>query len=62
MLGAAPTDDDIMTWEAYIYGPLDTDWEAGIFRLTFQFSEEYPMKAPVVKFVTPMFHPNSSLC
>ena len=32
---------------------------AGTFKLTLQFTEEYPNKAPVVKFKSHMFHPNS---
>ena len=32
---------------------------AGVFLLTLAFSEDYPNKAPVVKFVTKMYHPNS---
>ena len=31
---------------------------AGTFKLTLTFTEDYPNKAPVVKFVTKMFHPN----
>ena len=31
---------------------------AGTFKLTLEFSEEYPNKAPVVKFVSNIFHPN----
>ena len=38
--------------------PDDTAWEDGTFKLTLEFSEEYPNKAPTVKFVTKMFHPN----
>lgn len=30
----------------------------GTFRLTLEFSEEYPNKAPVVKFKSTIFHPN----
>lgn len=30
-----------------------------MFKLTMEFSEDYPNKAPVVKFKTRMFHPNS---
>lgn len=33
---------------------------AGTFKLTLEFSEEYPNKAPVVKFKSTMFHPNSA--
>lgn len=31
---------------------------AGTFRLTLEFSEDYPNKAPVVKFKSTLFHPN----
>ena len=41
-----------------VYSPDDTEWEGGTFELTMKFSEEYPNKAPKVKFVTKMFHPN----
>ena len=30
----------------------------GTFRLTMEFTEEYPNKPPIVKFVSKMFHPN----
>lgn len=39
--------------------PDDTPWEGGTFNLTLEFSEDYPNKAPTVKFITKMFHPNS---
>jgi hypothetical protein len=35
---------------------------AGTFKLTLEFSEDYPNKAPVVKFKSTMFHPNSECC
>ncbi|KAA8497186.1 Ubiquitin-conjugating enzyme E2 2 [Porphyridium purpureum] len=54
----APCDNDIMKWNAIIFGPDDTAWEGGTFKLTMQFSEEYPNKPPVVKFVSRLFHPN----
>lgn len=40
--------------------PDDTPWEDGTFKLHLEFTEEYPNKAPVVKFLTKMFHPNSA--
>ncbi len=41
-----------------MYRPKDTPFEDGTFKLTMQFSEEYPNKPPVVRFVSKMFHPN----
>jgi len=33
----------------------------GTFKLSLQFSEDYPNKPPTVRFVSRMFHPNSKL-
>ena len=33
---------------------------AGTFRLSLEFSEEYPNKPPVVKWISHMFHPNGA--
>lgn len=40
------------------YSPDDTAWEGGTFKLTMHFTEDYPNKPPVVKFVCRLFHPN----
>lgn len=55
---AAPIADDIMHWEAVIFGADDTAWKDGTFKLTIEFSRNYPNQAPKVRFVTKMFHPN----
>jgi len=55
---AAPQEDNIMSWQAVIFGPEDTPWEGGVFKLSMEFNEEYPNKPPVVKFQTKIFHPN----
>ncbi|CAB4062378.1 UBE2A [Lepeophtheirus salmonis] len=47
-----------MVWNAVIFGPHDTPFEDGTFKLTMEFSEEYPNKPPLVKFLSKMFHPN----
>jgi ubiquitin-conjugating enzyme E2 A len=57
-ISAAPLNDNIMVWNAVIFGPDDTPWEGGTFKLTITFTEEYPNKPPKVKFITKMFHPN----
>lgn len=41
-----------------IFGPHDTPFEDGTFKLTIEFTEEYPNKPPTVRFVSKVFHPN----
>ena len=55
---ATPDADSLFRWSAVIFGPDETEWEGGIFKLSLDFSEEYPNKPPKVKFLTKMFHPN----
>mmetsp|Transcript_22936 Transcript_22936/g.64410 ORF Transcript_22936/g.64410 Transcript_22936/m.64410 type:complete len:204 (+) Transcript_22936:108-719(+) len=57
-ISASPVKDDIMSWTAVMFGPDDTPWEGGTFQLEVRFTEEFPTKAPHVKFISKMFHPN----
>lgn len=57
-VSGAPTDNNILLWNAVIFGPHDTPFEDGTFKLTLVFTEDYPNKPPVVRFVSKMFHPN----
>ena len=58
-ISAAPAaGNNILLWNAVICGPSGTPFEDGTFKLTLQFSEEYPNEPPVVKFLSKMFHPN----
>ncbi len=34
----------IMVWQAVIFGPDDTPWEGGTFKLLLEFTEDYPNK------------------
>ncbi len=45
---AAPLDNNVMVWQAVIFGPDDTPWEGGTFKLLLEFTEEYPNKPPAV--------------
>ena len=51
-----------MKWEAGIPGKAGTDWEGGVFKLSMEFGHDYPSKAPSVKFIPPLFHPNVYSC
>lgn len=55
---AMPKSNNLFIWEAVIFGPMETIWEGGCFKLTLEFSEEYPNKPPNVTFNTNIFHPN----
>lgn len=55
---ATPSGDSLFHWDAIIFGPEDTIWDGGVFNLTIEFTEQYPNKAPKVKFLTKLFHPN----
>jgi len=57
-ISGTPTETNIMLWNAVIFGPEDTPWEGGTFKLTLSFTEDYPNKAPGVRFESKMFHPN----
>jgi ubiquitin-conjugating enzyme E2 A len=35
-----------MAWQAVIFGPDDTPWEGGTFKLLLEFTEDYPNKPP----------------
>lgn len=41
-----------------IFSPDDTPWEGGTFKLSLEFTEEYPNRAPTIRFLSKMFHPN----
>ena len=55
---ASPHEDDIMTWDCIIFGPENSVWENGVFKLQMIFTEEYPNKPPKVTMKTKVFHPN----
>ncbi|KAH8924267.1 ubiquitin-conjugating enzyme [Atractiella rhizophila] len=57
-ISGAPCADNIMLWNAVIFGPAETPFEDGTFRLLLTFDESYPNKPPSVRFVSKMFHPN----
>ncbi|GAW03507.1 ubiquitin-conjugating enzyme [Lentinula edodes] len=57
-ISGSPCPDNIMLWNAVIFGPADTPFEDGTFKLVLTFDESYPNKPPTVKFLSRMFHPN----
>ncbi|KAL5604011.1 hypothetical protein BROUX41_002012 [Berkeleyomyces rouxiae] len=50
--------DVLHTWTCTITGPENTPYAGGAFTIHINLPTDYPFKPPVVKFVTPIYHPN----
>jgi ubiquitin-conjugating enzyme E2 D len=55
---AGPESEDMYRWEGVIFGPSDTPYAGGIFRLRILFPLDYPFKSPTINFITKIYHPN----
>lgn len=53
-----PTGDDLRHWQMMLTGPDETPYEGGVFSIEIKLPAEYPFKAPQVKFLTKIYHPN----
>jgi ubiquitin-conjugating enzyme E2 T len=57
-IGMWSVSDNLDTLEAQIEGPEDSPFAAGEFRLQISIPQNYPNAPPIIKFVTPIYHPN----
>ena len=57
-ISAWKMDDNILKWEAQIQGPAESPYSSGTFLLTLTIPERYPFEPPLVRFSTPIYHPN----
>ncbi|KAF7548494.1 hypothetical protein G7Z17_g7020 [Cylindrodendrum hubeiense] len=55
---ALPPNDSIHTWHVTLRPSDPSPYSPGIFGLVLTLPSDYPFKAPVVKFVTRIYHPN----
>lgn len=53
-----PPNDSIHTWHVTLRPPAPSAYHPGVFGLVLSLPADYPFKAPVVKFVTRIYHPN----
>ena len=50
--------NDYRLWKVSILGPKDSSYRGGLFFIGIKFPEEYPLKAPEVYYITPIYHLN----
>lgn len=55
---AEPLPDNLLQWRAVIIGPYDSPYYSGTFLLQITFTEDYPSRPPLLRFLNPPFHPN----
>lgn len=60
-ISAFPDGENIFKWVGTITGPDSTAYSGQKYKLQLEFTNSYPYSAPVVKFLTPCFHPNVDL-
>jgi len=53
-------DEDLTHWKCTFKGPEYTPYDEGIFQLDVVVKEGYPFIPPMIKFDTPVYHPNIS--
>ncbi|XP_013884435.1 uncharacterized protein LOC106532823 [Austrofundulus limnaeus] len=53
-----PSESDFAFWRILMQGPPNTPYEKGVFELYCHFGPAYPVKPPVVRFVTHVYHCN----
>eukprot|EP00400_MALV-I_sp_L67-5_P000599 gene599-1018_t len=52
------TSTNITKWTVSLAGPRESVWEGGVWKMSVNFPNDYPMKPPKMKFLTKIWHPN----
>eukprot|EP00054_Salpingoeca_dolichothecata_P001715 m.20352 g.20352 ORF g.20352 m.20352 type:complete len:871 (+) comp12460_c0_seq1:798-3410(+) len=55
-----PDEDDVMHWILLLKGDDSTPYAGGTFMIDYKFGPQYPFRAPIVRFITPVYHCNIS--
>lgn len=51
---------DLTKVTCLLYGPHDSDYESGVFKIKVVFTDKYPFEPPEMTFMTKIYHPNIS--
>ncbi|KAF0984174.1 hypothetical protein FDP41_007351 [Naegleria fowleri] len=57
-ISAFPDEGNMFKWTGTLKGSEGTPYEGQTYKLSLSFSNDYPFKVPVVRFITPIYHPN----
>ncbi|XP_034235787.1 ubiquitin-conjugating enzyme E2 T-like [Thrips palmi] len=52
------SEDNVLELRATIIGLAGTPYESGVFKLDVSITDRYPYEPPMVRFKTPVYHPN----
>jgi ubiquitin-conjugating enzyme E2 D/E len=57
-LSAYMSEEDPTKWKIIFFGPSESGFENGVFRLSIDFKGKYPFEPPNCQFETKIYHPN----
>jgi ubiquitin-conjugating enzyme E2 D/E len=60
-LSAYMEEDQPTKWKIIFFGPSDSGFENGVFKLSIEFKGKYPFEPPTCFFETRIYHPNIDL-
>ena len=56
---ASPDENNLYHWTGFIFGPRDSPYDGGIFRIEIFLPDDYPYSPPKVNFITKIYHINA---
>ena len=57
-MSAHMEEEDPTKWTVIFFGPTESEYEDGIFKLKVDFKGKYPFEPPTCQFITKIYHPN----
>lgn len=58
MFSVSPNANNMYKWNGYIFGPRNSPYQGGKFKIEIEFPLNYPFQPPHIMFKTQIFHPN----